>query len=226
MGQKVHPKAFRLGVTASWDGKWFAKGKKFAALLKQDVVMRRFLMRKLRESSVSRVEIERSTGAITVTIYTGKPGLIIGRGGSGVEELRKELEKRFFTGIKGTKLNLSVKEVERPQTSAQLVAQALALDIEKRIPFRRTMRRAIEQVMKAGALGAKITLGGRLDGAEIARQETLIRGTIPLHTLRSNIEFGRSTAVTTYGTVGVKVWVNHGEVFRKVNEMQNPKPKM
>ena len=225
MGQKVHPKAFRLGVTASWDGKWFAKGRKFAALLRQDVTIRRYLTRKLRDASLARVEIERASGAITVTIFTGKPGLIIGRGGSGVDELRKDLEKRFFAdSVKGTKLNLSIKEIERPQTSAQLVAVGIALDIEKRIPFRRTIRRAIEQVMKAGALGAKITLGGRLDGAEIARQETLIRGTIPLHTLRSNIEFGRSTAVTTYGTVGVKVWVNHGEVFHtKSQERANAK---
>jgi len=224
MGQKVHPKVFRLGITTTWDGKWFARGRKFASLLRQDVTIRRYLVRRLREASIARVEIERSLNAITVTIFTGKPGLIIGRGGSGVEELRKDLEKKFFSPVahakqgNTTKLNLSIKEVEHPQTSAQVVAVGMALDIEKRIPFRRTLRRAIEGIMKAGAQGAKITISGRLDGAEIARRETLTRGKVPLHTLRNNIDFGRTVAITTYGTVGIKVWVNHGEVFEKVSK--------
>ena len=224
MGQKVHPRAFRLGNTATWDGKWFARGKKFTTFLRQDVEIRKFLRERFRDASLARVEIERSPSAITIILYTGKPGLIIGRGGSGVEELRKTLEKNFFPHRTNVKMNVSIKEVERPLATAQIVVMGIVLDIEKRIPFRRTMRRALEQIMKAGAKGAKVTLGGRLDGAEIARTETLIRGTIPLHTLRSNIDFGRAAAKTTYGTVGVKVWVNHGEVFSKIEDVVTSAP--
>src|SRR3990167_5922270 len=220
MGQKVHPRAFRLGTTSTWDSKWFARGRNYAALLKQDVEVRTYLRRKFRDASLAQVEIERGANSVTVTVVTGKPGVIIGRGGSGVDELRKDLERRFFR-VKGTKLNLSIKEAEHPQRNAQIVAVALAQEIERRMPFRRAMKRAIEQVMKAGALGVKIQMGGRLGGAEIARDETLSQGKIPLHTLRANIEFARTAAVTTYGTVGIKVWVNHGEVFSKVDETKS-----
>ena len=199
MGQKVHPRAFRLGTTSTWDSKWFARGRNYAALLKQDVEVRTYLRRKFRDASLAQVEIERGANSVTVTVVTGKPGVIIGRGGSGVDELRKDLERRFFR-VKGTKLNLSIKEAEHPQRNAQIVAVALAQEIERRMPFRRAMKRAIEQVMKAGALGVK---------------------KIPLHTLRANIEYARTAAVTTYGTVGVKVWVNHGEVFSKVDETKS-----
>jgi small subunit ribosomal protein S3 len=222
MGQKVHPRAFRLGITSTWDSKWFARGRRYAELLRQDVEVRAYLKRKFRDASLASVEIERGANTVTVTLATGKPGVIIGRGGSGVDELRKDLERRFFK-VKGVKLSLSIKEVDHPQRNAQIVAIALAQEIERRMPFRRTMKRAIEQVMKAGALGVKIQLGGRLGGAEIARDETLSQGKIPMHTLRANIEFGRTVAMTTYGTVGVKVWVNHGEVFSKVGEGQKLK---
>ena len=220
MGQKVHPRAFRLGITSTWDSKWFARGRRFSELLKQDVEVRSYLKRKFRDASLASVEIERGANSVTVTLTTGKPGIIIGRGGSGVDELRKDLERRFFK-VKGVKLNLSIKEVDHPQRNAQIVAIGLAQEIERRMPFRRAMKRAIEQVMKAGALGVKIQLGGRLGGAEIARDETLSQGKIPLHTLRANIEFARTAAVTTYGTVGVKVWVNHGEVFSKIDETRS-----
>jgi len=218
MGQKVHPRAFRLGIISTWDSKWFARGRRYAQLLRQDVEIRKFLKKKLREASVAKVEIDRNPNMLTITLHTGKPGVIIGRGGSGAEELRRALEKKFLR-TKGTKLNLSIKEVEHPSGSAQIVAQNIALEIERRLPFRRTMRRALEQIMKtSGVAGAKVELSGRLDGAEIARNETLSRGKIPMHTLRTNIEFGRTVAITTYGTVGVKVWVNHGEVFSSLND--------
>ncbi|MEW6611082.1 MAG: 30S ribosomal protein S3 [Patescibacteria group bacterium] len=224
MGQKVHPKAFRLGVISSWDSKWFARGRRYAQMLRQDVEIRKFLRNKLRDASVAKVEIDRNPNILAITLHTGKPGVIIGRGGSGAEELRRVIEKKFLR-TKGTKLNLSIKEVEHPLSSAQIVAQNIALEIERRLPFRRTMRRALEQVMKtSGVVGAKVALSGRLDGAEIARREILSRGKIPMHTLRTNIEFGRTVAVTTYGTVGVKVWINHGEVFN-TDEIQKSKIK-
>lgn len=219
MGHKVHPKLFRLGIIATWDSKWFARGRRYAEFLKQDVEVRSYLKRKFRDAGLTKVEIERGANTITVILHTGKPGVIIGRGGSGVEELRKDLEFRFFRN-RGLKLTFSIKEVEHPQRSAQIVANTIAQDIERRFPFRRSMKRAIDQVMKAGALGVKIQLGGRLGGAEIARDETLAQGKMPLHTLRANIDYARTAAVTTYGTVGVKVWVNHGEVFSKIDEIR------
>lgn len=212
MGQKVHPKIFRIGITTDWNAKWFARGKKYASLLKQDILIRKFLKNRLKEAGVAKVEIERSPDQISVIIYTSKPGLIIGRGGAGIEEIRKEIQKKTLKDEKFN-LKLEIKEVEKPQLFAQIVAQNIALELEKRIPYRRTMKRAIDQVMKAGALGIKVICSGRLGGVEIARRETLSQGKIPLNTLRADIDYGRTAAFTTYGAVGVKVWIYKGEIF-------------
>ena len=202
MGQKVHPTGFRLGGIYTWSSRWFAKHGSYRAALKQDILIRKFLQKRLKDASVSKVDIERSASAITVNIFTAKPGVIIGRGGQGVEALRKEL---------------NIQEVDKPNLSAMLVVQAIVTDIEKRIPFRRAMRQALARLIKASAEGAKINISGRLDGAEIARTEKIAHGKIPLHTIRANIEYARGAARTTYGTVGVKVWIYKGEIYDQGN---------
>jgi len=212
MGQKVHPKIFRIGVIDSWQSKWCAK-KDYAELLEQDVKIRDYVRRKLKQASVAAVEIERSGETVTVNIYTSKPGVVIGRGGTGVEEIKKEITKKLVD--KKVTLNVNIQEVSEPNLNAQLVAQSIIEQLEKRIPFRRTVKRAVEQVRRAGAKGIKIIVGGRLDGSEIARKETFTKGSIPLHTLRANIDYARETAFTTYGTVGIKVWIYRGDVFKK-----------
>ncbi|MBU0646350.1 30S ribosomal protein S3 [Patescibacteria group bacterium] len=217
MGHKVHPKSFRLGVTRSWDGIWFAKSN-YASQLKEDVQIREFLLNKLKEALVDRIEIERSRGNVTVSIHSAKPGIIIGRAGAGIEELNKELKKKFYRGRR-VNLNINVKEVQKPSLSARIVAQQIAFDLEKRMPFRRVMKMAIERVLKANAEGVKVTVKGRLNGAEIARSETIAQGKIPLHNLRADIDFVALRAWTTYGTIGVRVWINRGEVFEKVDKL-------
>jgi small subunit ribosomal protein S3 len=211
MGHKVHPKAFRLAVTKGWSGSWFAR-QNFSALLKEDVQLRDFLWKRLKDSLVDRIEIERSRQKLTVTVYAAKPGTIIGRAGAGIEELTKAIKKTFYRGRK-VDLQINVKEVQQPSLSARIVGSQIASDLEKRMPFRRIMKMAIERVMKAGAQGVKITISGRLNGAEIARTETLAQGKIPLHNLRADINFASVTAFTIYGTIGIKVWINCGEVF-------------
>jgi small subunit ribosomal protein S3 len=208
MGQKVHPKAFRLGVVYTWKSKWFAVHG-YRDLLESDVRLRRWLKKKLRGSAVAQIEVERSASTVTVTIYTAKPGVVIGRGGAQVEELKRDIKTRFLQPKQNLQLN--IQEVPNPMTSAEIVAEAMALELEKRLPFRRVMKQAIDQVMKAGALGVKVMVGGRLNGAEIARSEQLSHGTVPLHTIRAEIDFSRTTARTTYGVIGVKVWINRGE---------------
>lgn len=211
MGQKVHPIGFRLGGIYTWSSRWFAKNDAYRAALKQDILLRKFLQKRLKDANVSKVDIERSSGAIIINIYTAKPGVIIGRGGQGVELLRKEI-KQFLIDAKAA-LTLNILEVDKPNLSAMLVVQSIVADIEKRIPFRRAMRQALARLIKAGAQGTKIAISGRLDGAEIARTEKLAYGKIPLHTLRANVEYARGAAHTTYGVVGVKVWIYKGEVF-------------
>jgi small subunit ribosomal protein S3 len=213
MGRKIHPKAFRLGVIRPWDASWFAKKpREFSRLLQEDVRMREFLMNELKDALVDRIEIERSRQKVTIHIFAGKPGIIIGRAGSGIEELNKKLKKRFFRGQRVTPA-INVKEVKKISLSSRIVAQQIAVEIEKRMPFRRSMKQAIERVMKAGAKGVKVTIAGRLNGAEIARSETISKGSIPLHNLRSDIDYAQVEASTVYGVIGVKVWVNRGEVF-------------
>lgn len=212
MGQKVNPIIFRIGETRTWTSKWFSKND-YASLLKEDIIVKRFLKKKLKEGGVSNIEIERSGNNMVAVIHTAKPGLIIGRGGEGVEILKKQIQDAYLT--KKTNLTINIIEVKSPNTSAELVLQAVIADLEKRIPFRRAMKQAIARVQKAGAKGVKIICSGRLNGAEIARREMLTWGSLPLHTIRADIDYSRGAAMTTYGKIGVKVWIYKGEKFNK-----------
>lgn len=212
MGHKVHPKVFRVGVIYGWDSKWFSK-RDFAKFLQQDLEIKKFIKKELKEASVAKIEIERSNSAITVIIHSGKPGVIIGRGGQGVEDLKKKIKAKFLD--KKTNLNINIQEVSNPSLSSELIVQSMVADLEKRIPFRRVMKQAIQRTEKADIKGIKVVVGGRLNGAEIARTEKLTAGKLPLHTLRADIEYARGVARTTYGALGVKVWLYKGEVFKK-----------
>ena len=215
MGKKINPKIFRLTTTKTWTSRWFGVGKTYAKNVEQDVKVKRFLLKKMREAGVDRVEVERNANKIAIGIYTAKPGLIIGRGGTGVEDLKKTIHSKFLYNFKPGSINLNIFEVDRPNLSAQIITQAIILDIEKRMPFRRVMKQAINRVERAGALGVKIVVGGRLNGAEIARSEMLTSGKVPLHTLRADIDYARGAASTTYGAIGVKVWIYKGDKFEK-----------
>lgn len=221
MGHKSNPKAYRLGVTYLWDSRWYAPKNSFPSLLKEDFDAREFLVDKLRDANVDSILIERTPREITFNIFAGKPGIIIGRGGKGIEDLQKEIEKKIFKGKK--KVRIQVNEIRNPFLSASIIAQGIRNDIEKRIPFRRTMKHSIEKVMKAGALGVKIKLSGRLNGAEIARSEMLSHGKVPLQTLRSFVDYALDEAQTTYGKIGIKVWIYSGEIFGRVDKMQEIK---
>lgn len=212
MGQKVHPKIFRIGTTRTWDGLWFANKKNYKKFLEEDVRIRVLLKKELKDALVDRIEIERSREEVKITIHSAKPGVIIGRAGSGIEMLNKKLKKNFYRGRR-VKLSINVKEVSQPSLSANVIGQQIAADLERRMPFRRVMKSAIERVMKANAIGVKISIGGRLNGADIARVEALSKGKIPLHTLRADIDYASVTAGTIYGALGIKVWINRGEVF-------------
>lgn len=212
MGQKVHPKVFRIGTIRGWDGIWFAKQKTFRDFLKEDVELRDFLRGVLKEAFVDRIEIERTRQEVRIIIHSAKPGVIIGRGGAGIDELTQKLKRRFFSGRR-VRISVNVKEIQKPSLSAQVLAQQIAADIEKRLPFRRVMKMAIDRSLKAGALGVKVVVSGRLNGAEIARREMIAQGKIPLHNLRADIDFATVPAFTIWGAIGVKVWVNRGEVF-------------
>lgn len=212
MGQKVHPKIFRTGILYTWDSKWFSQ-KNYSKLLRQDILIRKYLEKKLKDASIDKITIERAANAVNITIHSGKPGIIIGRGGSGAEDLKKEIKRKFLEPK--TNLNLNIVEVGKPNLSSAIIAQSIAADIEKRIPYRRVMKQVINRVEKAGAKGVKVTVSGRLNGVEIARTETLSQGKIPLHTLRADIDFYQTVANTTYGVIGIKVWIYKGEVFDK-----------
>ena len=212
MGKKVNPRIFRMGMSEKWRSRWYA-GRDFSKFLQQDVSVRRFIKRKLREAGIDRVSIERSRGEVVININAAKPGLIIGRGGSGIEELKKKILKEFLD--KNTKLSVNITEVSIPNLSASVVVESIREDIEKRIPYRRVMKQNIDKVMKAGAKGVKIMLAGRLNGVEIARCEKLVQGKIPLQTLRSNVDYSRGVASTIYGAIGIKVWIYKGEYFDK-----------
>ena len=217
MGHKVHPRAFRLGVVTNWQSRWFAR-KNFKTMLREDLELRKYLLKRLAKASVDRVDIERQGGAddIRVSVWSGKPGLIISRGGSGIEELSQELITKFFK----RKLNLKIQvmEVREPNLSPQITVQNIAADIEKRLPFRRVMKQTIMRIKEAGALGAKVCLSGRLNGAEIARIEKLGYGKVPLHTIRADVAYARGVAQMTYGTIGIKVWIYRGDVFEEKKE--------
>lgn len=214
MGHKVHPKVFRLGTTTTWPSRWFARDEAYRENLRQDLSIRKFLEKELKEAAVSNIDIERSRGALNLTVSSAKPGLVIGRSGAGAEDLKKKLLKKFFPAkAKTVQLNLSIKEVGRPSLEATLVCQGVILDLERRMPFRRVLKMSIERVKKAGALGVKIAVSGRLNGAEIARREWLSWGKIPLTNLRADIDYCQSSAQTIAGTIGVKVWIYRGDVF-------------
>ncbi len=218
MGKKVNPKVFRLGVIATWPSTWFESGKKYIKNVQQDVGIRKYLIREMREAGIDKVEIARSLNKITIDIHTARPGLLIGRGGGGVEDLKKKLHRKFLKNFRPSEINLNIKEVAKPHLSAQILVQSVILDIEKRMPFRRVMKQTINKAERAGALGVKIVVAGRLNGAEIARSEKLVSGKVPLHTLRADIDYARGAANTTYGAIGIKIWVYKGEVFDKIEE--------
>jgi small subunit ribosomal protein S3 len=226
MGQKIHPKLFRLATIYTWNSKWFANRKNYVEFLKQDVQIRRFLETRLKDAGVDDISIDRDKNRITITIRSAKPGFIIGRSGSGIEELKKSMKKQFFSGTR-VNAHINVKEIASPSLSAKIVGQQIATEIEKRMPFRRSMKMTAERVMKAGAKGVKITVGGRLNGADIARLERVSKGSIPLHNLRADVDFARVRANTIWGVIGVKVWIYRGEVFGnegvKVREIEKPR---
>ncbi|MDP3899509.1 MAG: 30S ribosomal protein S3 [bacterium] len=215
MGQKVHPKVFRIGVIYTWPSKWFSVGEQFAKQTAEDIMIRKYLTKKLHEAGVDRVEIERSAKKITISIYTAKPGLVIGRGGAGADDLKKEIKQKFLPLRRLNEVSLNINEVDRPNLSSQVVVQSMIMDLEKRMPFKRVMKQAVSRVSRAGALGVKVMVKGRLNGAEIARSEKLVQGKIPLQTLRADIDYSRGVASTTYGAIGVKVWIYKGEIFSK-----------
>lgn len=218
MGQKVNPKIFRTGVIRSWDSKWFDSGQDYVTNFSQDIKVRKFLIQRLREAGVDRVEIERSANKINVNVFTAKPGLIIGRGGAGVGDIKKQIHTKFLKNFRLAEINLNITEVDRPNLSAQILVQSMILDLEKRVPYRRIMKQTIARAERAGALGVRVNVKGRLNGAEIARSEMLTSGKVPLHTLRADIDYSRGTARTTYGAIGVKCWVYKGDVFEKTKE--------
>ncbi len=218
MGKKVNPKILRMGIIKTWPSTWFSSGNAYIKNVKQDVLIRKYILKEFREAGIDKVEVSRDSGKITIDIYTGKPGIIIGRGGNGVEELKRKIHRKFLCNpmkIKLEDININIKEVENPNLSAQINVQGMALEIEKRVPFRKVMKQAISRVERAGALGVKVVISGRLNGAEIARTEKLISGKLPLSTLRANIDYARGAAHTTYGAIGIKVWIYKGEVFKK-----------
>ena len=207
MGQKVNPHGLRVGVIKDWDSKWYAE-KEFADYLVEDYNIREFLKKKLYSAGVSKIEIERASDRVKVIIYTAKPGVIIGKGGADIEKLKKELSK-----LTDKKLVVDIKEIKRPDREAQLVAESIAQQLENRVSFRRAMKSTMGRTLKAGALGIKTAVSGRLGGADIARTEFYSEGTIPLQTLRADIDYGFAEADTTYGKLGVKVWIYKGEVL-------------
>lgn len=207
MGQKVNPIGLRLGINRTWDSRWYA-GKDYAAKLLQDIKLREFVMDKLKQAGVARVIIERAASKTNVTIHTARPGVIIGKKGSDIEKLRKDLSK--FTGGEVT---LNIVEIRKPELDAQLVADGIAQQLERRVSFRRAMKRAVQSALRLGAGGIRVTCAGRLAGAEIARTEWYREGRVPLHTLRADVDYAISRALTTYGIIGVKVWIFKGEIL-------------
>lgn len=207
MGQKVHPNGLRLGIIRDWESKWYAD-KEYADFLHEDLKIRDYIERKLKDASVSKIEIERAANRVNVTIHTAKPGMVIGKGGSEVEALRKAL-----TNLTGKRVHINIHEIKNPDLDAKLVAENIARQLENRVSFRRAMKQAIQRTMRAGALGIKTMVSGRLGGADIARSEGYSEGTVPLHTLRADIDYGTAEADTTYGKLGVKIWIFRGEVL-------------
>ena len=213
MGQKVNPYGIRLGITRDWMSKWYANKKQFPTNVHTDFRVRQFLTERLKDASVSRVAIERAAKKVNITIQTARPGIVIGKKGEDIEKLRQETAKLLGMAVTDVRLNIS--EIRKPELDAQLVADGIAQQIEKRVMFRRAMKRAVMSTMRSGALGVKVRLSGRLNGSEIARTEWAREGRVPLHTFRADIDYGLGEARTTYGVIGVKVWIFKGEVFDK-----------
>ncbi len=216
MGQKVNPIGFRIGVIRDWDARWFSS-KNYKNQLHEDMQIRNYIQTKLEGSSISRIEIERAANNVRISIHTAKPGMVIGRGGAGVEGLRKELEK-----LTDKKVHLNIIEIKKPEMDATLVAESIASQLERRIAFRRAMKQAIFRTMRNGAKGIRISCSGRLGGSEMARNETYHEGTVPLQTLRADIDYGFVEAKTTYGRIGVKVWIYKGEILPKKPGEEKP----
>lgn len=216
MGQKVNPKGLRVGVIRDWEGRWFAD-KNYSELLHEDLKVRKYIKEKLYQAGVPKVEIERAANRVKVSIHAAKPGIVIGRGGTEVEALRKELEK-----MTGKQISVNIVEVKKPELDAQLVAESVAQQLERRVSFRRAMKQTVQRTMRQGGQGIKISCSGRLAGAEIARTEWYSEGKVPLHTLRADIDYGFAEANTTYGKIGVKVWIYKGEVLpaKKVAQVE------
>jgi small subunit ribosomal protein S3 len=213
MGQKVHPTGIRLGIVKDWSSKWYADTKTFPEYVRQDHVIRTFIKKKLKDASVSRIAIERPAKKVNITIFTARPGIVIGKKGEDIEKLRNDIARLVNMLIQDVRINIS--EVRKPELDAQLVAEGIAQQLERRVMFRRAMKRSVTNTMRVGAEGIKVKVGGRLNGAEIARSEWYREGRVPLHTLRADIDYGFAEAQTTYGVIGVKVWIFKGEVFDK-----------
>ena len=211
MGQKVHPIGIRLGITKEWTSKWFADSQTYPLYIEQDHIVREFLGKKLKEASVSRIQIDRPAKRANITIHTARPGIVIGKKGEDIERLRGEVAAMLKMPLQDVRLNIS--EIRKPELDAKLVAEGIAQQLERRVQFRRAMRRAVTNTMRVGAEGIKVKVAGRLNGAEIARSEWYREGRVPLHTLRADIDYGLAEAKTTYGIIGVKVWVFRGEIF-------------
>ena len=213
MGQKVNPHGFRVGIIKDWNSKWYADKKNFDEFLVEDDKIRKYIKKKLFISGISKIEIERAANRVKISVHTSKPGMVIGRGGSGVEALRKEIEQ-----MTGRSISINVEEIKNPSLDAQLVAENITSQLERRVSFRRAMKQAIQRTMRSGAKGIKTSVSGRLGGADMARTEGYNEGTIPLQTLRADIDYGFAEADTTYGKLGVKVWIYKGEVLPTKNE--------
>ena len=213
MGQKVHPTGIRLGIVKDWTSKWYANSQTFPEYVRLDYQLRNFIKEKLKDASVSRINIERPAKKANITIHTARPGIVIGKKGEDIEGLRGQVAAKLGMHINDVRIN--IEEIRKPELDAQLVAEGIAQQLERRVMFRRAMKRAVTNTMRVGAQGIKVKVGGRLNGAEIARSEWYREGRVPLHTLRADIDYGLAEARTTYGVIGVKVWIFKGEVFDK-----------
>ena len=211
MGQKIHPGGLRVGVIQDWDAKWFADDKDFADILHEDLAIRKHIETALKDASVSRVEIERAANRVNISLNTAKPGMVIGKGGSEVDKLRNQLNK-----LTGKRVHVNIIEIKKPEIDAKLVAEDIAEQLENRVAFRRAQKQAIQNAMRAGAEGIKTMVSGRLNGADMARTESFSEGTVPLHTIRADIDYAHAEADTTFGKLGVKVWISKGEILPEI----------
>ena len=209
MGQKVHPHGYRPGITTDWNSKWYADSREFSKFLLEDIKVRDYLRAKLKHASVSRILIERPTKEAVITVYSSRPGIVIGKKGEDIDKYRNKIS--LIMELPKNKIKLNVKEIRKPELDAHLVAEGIAQQLERRIMYRRAMKRAVTNTIRLGALGIKVNVGGRLNGAEIARSEWYREGRVPLHTLKANIDYGVAEAMTTYGIIGIKVWIHHAD---------------